>query len=182
MANWLGFAKLGFSLLAFGLGSAVAMLGCSEDCPWSEQGLKVDILVGTMPTGWPAPDGPCHTDWGFEPSSLVSGRIVSLQQGKDSGCAAGVLDAPGIGGWNWEIVPYNDPNTYASLLTSYRITRGACAATLTFRLSGRDSAECGTQANAPCALFLRFEPEPGHEADCPALCRQIKLDVTVNRR
>lgn len=168
-------------IFRYGLLSFMALGGCSEDCPWSEKGLHVDIRVGVMPEGWPAPNGECQLDWGIEPDTLISGRIVALQEGKDSGCAAGVLESPGLSGWSWQIQPNHNPDVLASLLTTYRITRGACAATLDFALTGRDSAQCGTQKDAPCAILLQVTPEPASEADCPPRCRQVKLNVIVNR-
>jgi hypothetical protein len=167
-------------LCRYGFLSVMALGGCSEDCPWSEKGTHVDIRVGAMPEGWTAPDGECQLDWGIEPNTLISGRIVALQEGKDSGCAAGVFESPGVGGWSWQIQPSHNPDVLASLLTTYRITRGTCAATMDFSLTGRDSAQCGTHKDAPCAIILRVTPEPASEATCPPRCRQVKLNVTVN--
>jgi hypothetical protein len=155
-----------------------ALPGCGKPKPCAdiEEGDRLQIeIVG--PRGTPhAGEESCFRDWGLVEGSAIQGTVVELQS--ESACRSGVLDAPGVGDWEWTLL--DDSSKGERTLDSlHAVTNGACEAQLTIGLTGPDSVVCTPNAGESCKLFVLFLPM-GTEELCPPGC-STNLDVRLRR-
>jgi hypothetical protein len=157
-----------------------ALPGCwgdREPCADLEKGERLEIEILGPHEKLDAGEELCSRDWGLGEAAVIEGTVVDFR-GEDE-CDSGVLDAPGVGDWEWTLnMDYRIIGMY-TLESWYTVSNGSCDGLLSIKLRGPDSSRC-TPSAATCVMFAKLDPAIDPADLCPARC-STHLDVYLRR-
>jgi hypothetical protein len=158
-----------------------ALPGCwgnLKPCANVEKGERLQIEILGPHDRLDAGEELCSRDWGLGEGAVIEGTIVSFRG--DEECKSGVLDAPGVGDWEWTLNPDYRIIGMDTLESWHSVSNGACTGVLNMILRGPDSGICAPDAGETCVLELRLQPTLEPAERCPPGC-STHLDVYLRR-
>jgi hypothetical protein len=152
--------------------------GNLKPCANIEKGERLRIEILGPHDNLDAGEELCSRDWGLGEGAVIEGTVVDMQG--DEECKAGVLDAPGVGDWEWTLSSDNHSIGMKTVESFYDVSNGACRAELNTTLNGPHSSTCTPNAGETCKLFVRLQPAVDPADLCPSRC-STDLDVYLRR-